>query len=218
MLTVNDIKNAKFRRSNIGGYKTEDVDSFLDEIQNSYEKLQSENLDLTQKIKILADRISQYRKDEDSVKSALVSAQKLADSAINSAKKEADDIIEDAKKEAEMILKNADKDIKEQKETLLSLKKSVKDFRSHILSLYKDHLKLVNSFNSEDRIPASALEKTEKLNEENKKEDITLKTDFVPNVENVSKEEKISKFTDLKFGENYEISNDKEESPLGLFN
>ncbi len=218
MLTVNDIKNAKFRRNNIGGYKTEDVDSFLDQIQVSYEKLQNENLDLTQKIKILADRISQYRKDEDSVKSALVSAQKLANSSINSAKREADDIVEDAKREAAMILQNAEDEIKEQKETLINLKRAVKDFRTHILSLYKDHLNLVNSLNAEDRFPASVLEKIEKSNVENKKEEDTTKTDFVPNVEDISKEKKVSKFTDLKFGENYEISNDKEESPLGLFN
>ena len=42
MLTVNDIRDVKFRKTNIGGYKAEDVDNFLDEVQDSYEKLQRE--------------------------------------------------------------------------------------------------------------------------------------------------------------------------------
>ena len=111
MLTVNDIRDVKFRKTNIGGYKAEDVDNFLDEVQDSYEKLQRENLNLTQKIKILADRVSQYRKDEDSVRDALVGAQKLANSELAKAKAEAANIIEKAQKEADSILKNANSDI-----------------------------------------------------------------------------------------------------------
>ena len=62
MLTVNDIKNVKFRRSNIGGYKHEDVDNFIDNVQEDYEKLQIENADIKDKLKILADKVSEYRK------------------------------------------------------------------------------------------------------------------------------------------------------------
>ena len=166
MLTVNDIRDVKFRKTNIGGYKAEDVDNFLDEVQDSYEKLQRENLNLTQKIKILADRVSQYRKDEDSVRDALVGAQKLANSELAKAKAEAANIIEKAQKEADSILKNANSDIKNQKETLVNLKKAVRDFRSDILSRYKEHLKLVNSFNAEDRLPINFNDKNnEKLKE-----------------------------------------------------
>ena len=164
MLTVNDIRDVKFRKTNIGGYKAEDVDNFLDEVQDSYEKLQRENLNLTQKIKILADRVSQYRKDEDSVRDALVGAQKLANSELAKAKAEAANIIEKAQKEADSILKNANSVIKNQKETLVNLKKAVRDFRSDILSRYKEHLKLVNSFNAEDRLPINFNDKNnEKL-------------------------------------------------------
>ena len=37
MLTINDIINASFNKSNFGGYKTEDVDIFIDEVKESYE-------------------------------------------------------------------------------------------------------------------------------------------------------------------------------------
>lgn len=210
MLTVNDIKDAKFRKTNIGGYKAEDVDNFLDEVQDSYEKLQKENLNLMQKIKILADRVSQYRKDEDSVKDALVNAQKLANSEISKAKEEAQAIIEKSKTEAEFILENANSEIKNQKETLINLKKAVRDFRSNILSLYKEHLKLVNSFNAEDRYPVNFYEnniseKNENFSsnkiEENEK-------DFNLEKENKNIEDPSDKFSNLKFGEDYDVSKD----------
>lgn len=215
MLTVNDIRDVKFRKTNIGGYKAEDVDNFLDEVQDSYEKLQRENLNLTQKIKILADRVSQYRKDEDSVRDALVGAQKLANSELAKAKAEAANIIEKAQKEADSILKNSNSDIKNQKETLVNLKKAVRDFRSDILSRYKEHLKLVNSFNAEDRLPINFNDKNnEKLKEfePDKSENIRAfeSTEGNSNLEN---EDELNnnysgKFSDLRFGEDYDVRED----------
>ena len=215
MLTVNDIRDVKFRKTNIGGYKAEDVDNFLDEVQDSYEKLQRENLNLTQKIKILADRVSQYIKDEDRVRDALVGAQKLANSELAKAKAEAANIIEKAQKEADSILKNANSDIKNQKETLVNLKKAVRDFRSDILSRYKEHLKLVNSFNAEDRLPINFNDKNnEKLKEfePDKSENIRAfeSTEGNSNLEN---EDELNnnysgKFSDLRFGEDYDVRED----------
>lgn len=208
MLTVNDIKEAKFRKTNIGGgYKAEDVDNFLDDVQASYEELQRENLNLKQKIKILADKVSQYRKDEDSVRDALVGAKKLANSELSSAKEQAKNIIENAQKEAALILKNADCDISAQKETLLGLKKAVRDFRSDILAKYKEHLKLVNSFNAEDRLPANF---DDKINEKIESDNKNFNDEIDSNLEESIgiKDTSVDKFSNLQFGEGYDVRED----------
>ena len=245
MITVNDIRDVKFRKTNLGGYRPEDVDVFLDEVQDSYEKLQRENVN-----KILADRINQYRQDEDSVKTALVSAQKLADMSVLEARKEAESIVTAAKTEANRLVTNANNEILAQRETLLGLKKAVKDFRANILSLYKDHLKLVNSFNAEDRLPANFAEEAapaeqdssqsapvevgEEVAEEPKEVEPSAKTnDVIVDISSNSSSsssssstdpstsgamgDTASKFSDLKFGEDYDLSRDASESPLGLF-
>lgn len=221
MLTVNDIKDVKFGKSGFGGYKAEDVDNFLDEVLVSYEKLQKEVLSLTEKIKILADRVGQYREDEDSVKTALVSAQKLSTAAIADAKKEADAIIADARLRADQILNSINGDVLRQKETLAGLKKAVKDFRSNILSLYKEHLKLVNSFNAEDRLPADFNSKDNAKGAENqpvatneptkKNNEKVVEPPVSPTVEVAVEAQSAetpgsSKFEDLKFGEDYNVS------------
>lgn len=248
MITVNDIRDVKFRKTNLGGYRPEDVDVFLDEVQDSYEKLQRENVNLTQKIKILADRINQYRQDEDSVKTALVSAQKLADMSVLEARKEAESIVSAAKNEANRLVTNANNEILAQRDTLINLKKAVKEFRANILSLYKEHLKLVNSFNAEDRLPANFAEEAapaeqdssqsapvevgEKVAEEPKEVEPSAKTnDVIVDISSNSSSSSsstdpstsgamgntTSKFSDLKFGEDYDLSRDASESPLGLF-
>ena len=49
-----------------------------------------ENADLIKKISILAKKVEEYRADEDSLKMALLRAQKLADSIVAEAKETAD--------------------------------------------------------------------------------------------------------------------------------
>ena len=43
MLSIDDVKQVSFRRANFGGYKPEDVDAFVDDVQDSYEKILEEN-------------------------------------------------------------------------------------------------------------------------------------------------------------------------------
>ncbi|MDQ5983829.1 MAG: hypothetical protein RUMPE_00858 [Eubacteriales bacterium SKADARSKE-1] len=218
MLTIKDMENIKFRKANLGGYKAEDVDNFISNIKTSFGKLQSENIELLSKIKVLAQKVSEYKDEEESVKIALVKAQKLADTSIKEAKHIADEIILKAKNEADKILVDSKKEIVYQQEMLSGLKKSVKEFRSNILSMYKDHLKLVNDLTADDRVSEKMLEKMEKKPEERVEE----KSEEKKEQEDIKKQEPIvehkSKFTDLKFGENYDVSTDTNESPVGLFN
>ena len=85
MLTINDIINASFNKSNFGGYKTEDVDIFIDEVKESYEllikknieqkeaneSLAEENRKLAKKIDLLAKKVEEYREEENEIKNAL---------------------------------------------------------------------------------------------------------------------------------------------------
>lgn len=216
MLTVKDINDVRFRKTNIGGYKAEEVDNFLDEVQSSYEKLQNENLDLKHKMKLLANRIKEYRQDEENVKIALLSAQKLANSAMDSAKREAEDIIEDAKMEAKKILRDISEDLEFQRRNLADMKKSVKEFKSDILSLYKEQIKFINSSAIEDKIQNNIINKVQHLSDEDRK-GMDLKTDFVDEMHSESVGNSKDKITDLMFEKDYEINKDENKSLFGLF-
>ncbi len=99
MLTVNEIRNVSFSRGR--GYKVEDVNDFLEQIIATIENLQRENAELVRKLEVLADRIQEYRSEEDSIRSALLTAQKSADKILKDANEEKDTILSDARQQAD---------------------------------------------------------------------------------------------------------------------
>ena len=82
MLTLNDIINVSFRKSNFSGYRTEDVDVFIDQVKDSYdqllkktmeqteayETLANEKKELEKKLSVLAEKIEDYRQEESEIK------------------------------------------------------------------------------------------------------------------------------------------------------
>ena len=217
MLGINDIKNIKFKKAGINGYKAEDVNEFLAQVEESFKALQNEKLELISKVKFLADKVSKYREDEESVRTALISAQKLADNSIKDAKKRSDIILSEAALEADKILYNAKKEVSEQQNLMNNLKKNVKEFRSGILSMYKDHIKMINDITADERLSSEDIKNIEKNISSNKTEkEKESETNLHKNKEKEPIQDISSKkFKNLKFGEEYDIA--KDESPVGLF-
>ena len=78
MITAQDIREKTFATVRRDGYDMDVVDAFLDELANETEVAQKENAVLKSKMKILVDKIEEYRANEEAAQRALLSAQKLA--------------------------------------------------------------------------------------------------------------------------------------------
>ncbi len=104
MLTATDVRNAAFSRS-ARGYKTGEVDDFLEQVIDTIEQLHKENEELVRKIEVLADRIQEYRNEEDSIRSALLTAQKSADKILKEANDEKEQLLTDARQQADDALR-----------------------------------------------------------------------------------------------------------------
>lgn len=113
MLTPDKIREKSFQTTGRGSYRAEDVDSFLNEVSASYEQMFKENGDLIKKISILAKKVEEYRADEESLKLALLNAQKLADRIVAEAKENAEKDTEDARAEAAKLREDAKADVEE---------------------------------------------------------------------------------------------------------
>ena len=118
MLTPDQIKSKEFHTTGKSSYKAEEVDEFLNEIHASYDQMFRENANIIKKMSILANKVEEYKKDEDSLRQALLSAQKLADQIVSDAKEtsekqlseasqQAEDMLSDASQKAEKILDDA---------------------------------------------------------------------------------------------------------------
>ena len=79
MLTPSKIKNHHFEAAGKNAYRAQSVDDFFEIVADSYEQMFKENGELVKKIGLLAERVEEYRNDEDNIRAALLTAQRMAD-------------------------------------------------------------------------------------------------------------------------------------------
>ncbi len=91
MLTPQEAESHVFPKASFGGYNMLQVDNFLDSLIEDYRTLYQENISLKNKMKVLVDKVEEYRATEDAMRMTLHSAQKMADAMIKEgeAKKQA---------------------------------------------------------------------------------------------------------------------------------
>ncbi|WDU84100.1 DivIVA domain-containing protein [Caloramator sp. Dgby_cultured_2] len=85
-ITPNDIANKEFKKV-FRGYDADEVDEFLDQIVEEYEKIYKENLNLKEKISTLNEKIEHYANIESTLQNTLVLAQSAAEQAKENSKK-----------------------------------------------------------------------------------------------------------------------------------
>lgn len=100
MMTPSELREYEFKGAGRNAYKSDDVDNFFGEVAVAYEKIYRENAELVKRVSLLADRLEQFKQDEEQIKQAVIGAQKAADIIV----KEAETSVEDSKAEAEAIL------------------------------------------------------------------------------------------------------------------
>lgn len=142
MITAKEIREIKFSRS-MGGYKTAEVDDFLDRCADAVEELTKINDENERKMQVLAETVVDYRNQEDSIRSALISAQRMSESVISEARKQADDIREAARTEADTMREKAASEITAELQELRRIKQEVADFKARLLATYREHLTLI---------------------------------------------------------------------------
>ena len=74
MLTPKEIQEATFVKAVFGGYDMKSVDDFLDKLSADYVALYKENASLKSKLRVLVEKLEEYRKKEESLNQASVQA------------------------------------------------------------------------------------------------------------------------------------------------
>ena len=143
MLSSEEIRSITFEKS-MRGYRTEDVDAFLEQVAAGVDQLNAEREDLEKKLYILAQKVEEYRSEEETLKSALINAQRLGENVIHEARIKADGMVREATGKAQRILEAADEREREEKEKLRALEAEVSAFKGSILALYQKHIEALS--------------------------------------------------------------------------
>ena len=128
MITAQDIREKTFEKSRIGGYDMAAVDDFLEELADDVTAYQKENAVLKSKMKVLVDKIEEYRANEEALNMAVLSAQKLAVQIENDARTRSAAMIEDAELQVKVRVGGIEEEVNRQQKRLEDAKAATEKF------------------------------------------------------------------------------------------
>ena len=123
MITAQDVREKIFERSG-RGYNMDQVDVFLDQIAADLTALSKENASLKGKMRVLVEKVEEYRQTEDSMRLALLSAQKMSAQIEKDAKERADAMLAQAKDSADALTRSATTGVEKEEAKLADAKKA----------------------------------------------------------------------------------------------
>lgn len=128
MITAQDIREKTFEKSRIGGYDMAAVDDFLEELADDVTAYQKENAVLKSKMKVLVDKIEEYRANEEALNMAVLSAQKLAVQIESDARTRSAAMIEDAERQVKARVGGIEDEVARQQKRLEDAKAATEKF------------------------------------------------------------------------------------------
>ena len=130
MFTPQEVSEKVFPKASFGssGYSTGPVDEFLDALTEDYAALFKENVTLKAKLKVLAEKVEEYRSTEDAMRQTLLTAQKMASKLVQEAQAEKDQLLADAKAEAAQEVQRLEDEKKAAEQKLAMAQEKLADF------------------------------------------------------------------------------------------
>ena len=155
MITSRDVRNKRFEKAAFG-YKQEEIDEFLSQLEAELDEMERDRLEANNKIQILADKVREYMKDEDALKDALLGAQKQGHQVINEANIKAEEIIAEAQAKAaeledEAVRQHAEAmernrlEIAKEKDSLTEARRQVAEFKKSLVDMLRSRLELIST-------------------------------------------------------------------------
>lgn len=166
MITAQDIREKTFEKSRMNGYDMASVDDFLEELAEDIGAAQKENAVLKSKMKVLVDKIEEYRANEEALNMAILSAQKLAVQIESEARQRAAAMIEDAERQVKAKVGSIQEQTAAEERRLADAQTAAKIFLDKAKELCNEHLTRLGVIGGELQLPEEEPEVAEIEEEE----------------------------------------------------
>ncbi|MBR4703953.1 MAG: DivIVA domain-containing protein [Oscillospiraceae bacterium] len=118
MLTPQEVTDFVFERAVFGGYDTASVDKLMEQLIQDYSTLYRDNVILKNKMKVLVDKVEEYRSTEDAMRMALLQAERTAKEMITEAEQRRDALDEETERLRTEIVAKAEEEAGERRAQL----------------------------------------------------------------------------------------------------
>ena len=160
-MTVQEIQEIGFEKAVFGGYDMKSVDTFLERVAEEFAAMQKENAAMKAKMKVLVDKIEEYRGVEEGMHRTLLTAQSIAQETIDKAKKEAEEIIASAKDETANKVKDTQAEINTEEQKLETARKNTAEFIAHVAKLYQSQARALRRAKNSLRYSRLKMQRTQ---------------------------------------------------------
>ena len=143
MLTPQEVSTHSFSKASFGGYNMAMVDEFLDELTDDYTALYKENAALKAKLKVLVEKVEEYRATEDSMRATLLTAQRMADSIVKEAEQKRDQMMTQAEIDAKMKITRLKNETAANEERLRQSQAELEKFSAAIRAVCDKEIQLL---------------------------------------------------------------------------
>lgn len=153
MLTPQEVAEHAFSKASFGGYNMAMVDEFLDLVTADYTSLYKENATLKAKMKVLADKVEEYRATEEAMRRAMLSAQKTADEMVAGAEAQAATIVSDAEHEAKDKIAAIRQEVANEQLRLTAAQNATAAYIAKLKDLYQNEMEYLASLSKLSAAP-----------------------------------------------------------------
>lgn len=144
MLTPQEVASHSFSKATFNGYNMSQVDEFLDTLTEDYTALYKENAVLKSKMKVLVDKIEEYRATEDAMRSALLTAQKMANAMVAEAEEKKRQLMRDAEHSAAVRASELQRQIANEESRLAEARRSTASFTAQMKELITHEIQFLS--------------------------------------------------------------------------
>lgn len=143
MLTPQEVSEHVFQKASFGGYNMGQVDEFLDVLTADYTSLYNENAVLKSKMKVLVDKVEEYRATEEAMRKALMTAQRFADELVQEAENKKSVMLQEAEVKVQEYLNGAKQQVEAEEYRLQMAKNNTAVFVERVRSLYAEQVEFL---------------------------------------------------------------------------
>lgn len=230
MITPQEVAQHSFNKATFNGYNMAQVDDFLDVLTADYTALYKENAVLKGKMKVLAEKIEEYRSTEDAMRAALLTAQKMANNLVSEAEDKKAQLLKDVEGQAAARKRELEAEVAAEERRLAAAQQATADFVAAVRAALSKEEGVLESLPeiaapapapapAEEAAPVGSVEETARQIQDSMQHileeefaDSALsgekapapKEEPAPAPEDDSPTRRID-FSDLKFGKDYEI-------------
>lgn len=139
MLAPHELKSKTFSKS-LKGYTPAEVDEYIEFLIGKYTEVYRENNELERKLHVVVTNLDEIKDEEESIRSTLIAAQKMADKIIQDANDRADVITGAIKDRCDAVIAEFKEQLQAEKEEMWAMRTRIVEFKKELFDLYRGHI------------------------------------------------------------------------------